>query len=57
MKAGRDTFPVGLSVACIACVACVALRTPLPLFAAADRAMLKIVGMRDRLRHRIRHGG
>ena len=25
--------------------------------AAADRAMLKIVGMRDRLRHRIRHGG
>ncbi len=57
MKAGRGTFPVGLSVACIACVACVALRTPLPLFAAADRAMLKIIGMRDRLRHRIRHRG
>lgn len=25
--------------------------------AAADRAVLKIIGMRDRLRHRIRHGG
>ncbi len=56
MKAGIR-FPVGLSVACIACVACVALRTPLPLFAAADRAVLKIIGMRDRLRHRIRHRG